>query len=53
MARYMLHTDNYSCIMKRATALHAFLPHVAVLEFPDDAAAHYAQIRAGLRNEAR
>lgn len=31
-----------------ATALQAFLPHVAVLAFPDDAAMHYAQIRADL-----
>jgi predicted nucleic acid-binding protein len=49
----MLHTDNCSCIMKRATALHAFLPHVAVLEFPDDAAAHYAQIRADLKKRGQ
>jgi tRNA(fMet)-specific endonuclease VapC len=31
------------------TALKAFLPHVEVLGFPDDAATHYAQIRADLR----
>jgi hypothetical protein len=31
-----------------ATALQAFLPHVEVLEFPDNAATHYAQIRAEL-----
>ncbi len=36
-----------------ATALHAFLPHVAVLEFPDDAAAHYAQIRADLKKRGQ
>jgi len=33
-----------------ATALKAFLPHVEVLEYPDDAATHYAQIRADLKN---
>jgi len=31
-----------------ATALKAFLPYVEVLEFPEDAAIHYAQIRADL-----
>ena len=36
-----------------ATALQAFLPHVAVLEFPDDAAAHYAQIRADLKKRGQ
>lgn len=36
-----------------ATALHAFLPHVAVLEFPDDAAVHYAQIRADLKKRGQ
>lgn len=36
-----------------ATALHAFLPHVAVLEFPDDAAAHYAEIRADLKRRGQ
>ena len=36
-----------------ATALHAFLPHVAVLEFPDGAAAHYAQIRADLKKRGQ
>lgn len=36
-----------------ATALHAFLPHVAVLELPDDAAAHYAQIRADLKKRGQ
>lgn len=30
-------------------ALSAFLPHVQVLEFHDDAATHYAQIRADLK----
>ena len=33
-----------------ATALRAFLPHVEVLEYPDDTATHYAQIRADLKN---
>jgi len=33
-----------------ATALKAFLPHVEVLEYPDEAATHYAQIRADLKN---
>ena len=32
-----------------ATALKAFLPHVDVLDFPDAAAVHYAQIRADLK----
>jgi tRNA(fMet)-specific endonuclease VapC len=36
-----------------ATALQAFLPHVEVLEFPDDAAAHYAQIRADLKKRGQ
>ena len=36
-----------------ATALHAFLPHVAVLDFPDDAATHYAQIRADLKKRGQ
>src|SRR6266481_3619 len=30
-------------------ALNAFLPHVEVLDFPDEAAAHYAKIRAELK----
>jgi tRNA(fMet)-specific endonuclease VapC len=30
-------------------ALRAFLPHVAVLDFPDQAASHYAKIRAELK----
>jgi tRNA(fMet)-specific endonuclease VapC len=34
--------------MQDATALQAFLPHVELLEFSDDAATHYAQIRADL-----
>jgi tRNA(fMet)-specific endonuclease VapC len=34
---------------KDAAALAAFLPHVAVLDFPDDAATHYARIRADLK----
>lgn len=36
-----------------ATALQAFLPHVEVLEFPDDAATHYAQIRADLKRQGQ
>jgi tRNA(fMet)-specific endonuclease VapC len=36
-----------------ATALQAFLPHVEVLEFPDDAATHYADIRADLKKRGR
>ena len=32
-----------------ATALRAFLPRVEVLEFPDTAAVHYAEIRADLK----
>jgi tRNA(fMet)-specific endonuclease VapC len=32
-----------------ATALKAFLPHVDVLDLPDEAATHYAQIRADLK----
>lgn len=30
-------------------AVHAFLRHIAVLDFPDQAAAHYADIRADLK----
>jgi tRNA(fMet)-specific endonuclease VapC len=30
-------------------AVDAFLRHVAVLDFPEEAAAHYAEIRAGLK----
>src|SRR6478672_4756968 len=36
-----------------ASALQAFLPHVAVLEFRDDAADHYAQIRADLKKRGQ
>ena len=36
-----------------ATALRAFLPHVEVLEFPEDAATHYAQIRADLKKRGQ
>jgi tRNA(fMet)-specific endonuclease VapC len=36
-----------------ATALQAFLPHVEVLEFPDAAAMHYAQIRADLKKRGQ
>ena len=32
-----------------AVALKAFLPHVEVLDFPDGAATHYAEIRADLK----
>ena len=32
-----------------AAALAAFLPYVEVLDFPDDAAPHYAEIRADLK----
>ena len=32
-----------------ATVLAAFLPYVAVLDFPDHAARHYADIRADLK----
>jgi tRNA(fMet)-specific endonuclease VapC len=39
--------------MQDATAMQAFLPHVEVLEFPDDAAAHYAQIRADLKKRGQ
>jgi tRNA(fMet)-specific endonuclease VapC len=39
--------------MQDATALQAFLPHVEVLEFPDAAATHYAQIRADLRKRGQ
>src|SRR3990170_2113195 len=35
------------------TALQAFLPHVEVLEFPEDAATHYAQIRADLKKRGQ
>jgi tRNA(fMet)-specific endonuclease VapC len=36
-----------------ATALRAFLPHVAVLEFPDAAATDYAEIRAELKKRGQ
>jgi tRNA(fMet)-specific endonuclease VapC len=36
-----------------ATALQAFLPHVEVIEFPEDAATHYAQIRADLKKRGQ
>ena len=36
-----------------ATALKAFLPHVEVLGFSDDAALHYAQIRADLKTRGQ
>ena len=39
--------------MQDATALQAFLPHVEILEFPDDAAIHYAQIRADLKKRGQ
>ena len=39
--------------MQDATALKAFLPYVEVLEFPDDAATHYAQIRADLKKRGQ
>lgn len=39
--------------MQDAAALKAFLPYVEVLEFPDDAATHYAQIRADLKKRDR
>jgi tRNA(fMet)-specific endonuclease VapC len=32
-----------------AAALAAFLPYVEALDFPDDAASHYAEIRADLK----
>jgi tRNA(fMet)-specific endonuclease VapC len=36
-----------------ATALGAFLPHVDVLEFPDAATTHYAEIRADLKRRGQ
>jgi tRNA(fMet)-specific endonuclease VapC len=36
-----------------AAAIQAFLPHVEVLDFPDGAASHYAQIRADLKARGR
>jgi tRNA(fMet)-specific endonuclease VapC len=39
--------------MQDATALKAFLPHVEILEFPNEAAIHYAQIRADLKTRGQ
>lgn len=39
--------------LQDTAALKAFLPHVGVLEFPDDAALHYAQIRADLKTRGQ
>ena len=39
--------------MQDATALKAFLAYLAVFEFPDAAATHYAQIRAELKRRGR
>lgn len=39
--------------MQDATALKSFLPYVEVLEFPDNAATHYAQIRADLKKRGQ
>jgi tRNA(fMet)-specific endonuclease VapC len=39
--------------MQDATALRAFLAYLEVLGFPDDAAAHYAQIRAELKRRGQ
>ena len=36
-----------------ATALQAFLPHVEILEFHEDADTHYAQIRADLKKRGQ
>jgi tRNA(fMet)-specific endonuclease VapC len=36
-----------------SAAIDTFLRHVAVLDFPDDAAAHYAEIRADLKLRGR
>src|SRR2546422_7221238 len=36
-----------------ATALDAFLPYVEILAFPDEAAIHYAQIRADLKKRGQ
>ena len=36
-----------------ANALGAFLPHVEVLDFPDAAATHYAEIRADLKKRGQ
>ena len=39
--------------LQDAAALEAFLPHVDVLEFRDDAATHYAEIRADLKTRGQ
>jgi tRNA(fMet)-specific endonuclease VapC len=39
--------------MQDAAALEAFLPYVEILGFPDEAAAHYAQIRADLKKRGQ
>ena len=36
-----------------AAAMRAFLPHVEILEFPDAAATHYAEIRADLKKRGQ
>ena len=36
-----------------AAALEAFLPYVEVLEFPDGAATHYAEVRADLKRRGQ
>jgi hypothetical protein len=50
MAEYNLDTDVSSYIMKRSH--DTVLRHVEVLEFPDEAALHYPQVRAGLKRAA-
>lgn len=32
-------------------ALHAFLAHLEILDFPDEAASHYVKIRASLKHQ--
>jgi len=39
--------------LQDAAALKAFFPHVEVLEFRDDAATHYAEIRADLKTRGQ
>jgi tRNA(fMet)-specific endonuclease VapC len=39
--------------MQDATALQAFLPYVEVLEFTNEAATHYAHIRADLKRRGQ
>ena len=39
--------------MQDGTALEAFLPYVDMLSFPDEAATHYAQIRADLKKRGQ